>query len=153
MAGIPVEVGTTSLADVFEYLQNLLPPAGLRASRDSFTELESPPATRRSTKDTGTQSKSSHLRPSPELRDLVGVAGDMHAYRFLRKEFGSETVTPGAWSSEFRQDVFPLMPGEPENTSDSHGFDSRFGHDGRARTEEGGTAARAGRPAEFPADA
>ena len=132
VAGIPVEVGTTSLADVFEHLQNLPPPAGPRASRDSFTELATPPATRRSTKDAGAPAKTSHLRPPRELRDLVGVVGEMHAYRFLRNEFGSQAVTPDAWVSEVRQDVLPLMPGEPDNTSDSHGFDFRFNH-GRGR--------------------
>lgn len=56
----------------------------------------------------------------------------MHAYRFLQQEFGSEAVTPDAWVSEIRLDVLPLMPGEPNNTSDSHGFDFQF-RDGRRR--------------------
>ena len=132
VAGIPVEVGTTSFVDVFEHLRNLPAPAGPRASRDSFTELATPPATRRSTGNTGAPSRTSHLRPSPELRELVGVVGEMHAYRFLQEEFGSEVVTPDAWVSEIRQDVLPLMPGELDNTSDSHGFDFRFSY-GRRR--------------------
>ena len=128
VAGIFVEVGTTSFADVFEHLQNLPPPAGPRASLDSFTELEAPPATRRLTKGAGKPGKTSHLRPSSELRELVGVVGEMHAYRFLQKEFGSEAVDPDAWVSEIRQEVLPIMPGELDNTSDGHGFDFRFSH-------------------------
>ena len=126
VAGFSVEVGTTSLADVFKHLQNLPPPVGPQASRDSFTELETLRATRRSTKNTGTPPKTSNLRPSRELRDLVGVVGEIHAYRFLQKEFGSDTVTPDAWVSEIRRDVLPLMPGEPDSTNDGHGFDFRF---------------------------
>ena len=126
VAGIPVEVGTTSFQDVFEHLSSLPAPAGPRASRDSFTELATPADTRRSTGRSGASAKTSHLRPSPELRELAGVVGEIHAYRFLQQEFGSEAVTPDAWVSEIRQDVLPLMPGEPDSTSDSHGFDFRF---------------------------
>ena len=131
VAGIPVELGTTKFEDVFEHLKDLPAPAGPQASRDSFTELATPPTTRRSTGRTGARGKTSHLRPSPELRELVGVVGEMHAYRFLQQEFGGETVTPDAWVSEIRQVVLPLMPGEPDNTSDSHGFDFRFSYDRR----------------------
>lgn len=132
VAGIPVEVGTTSFLDVFEHLSSLPVPSGPRASRDSFTELEPPADTGRSTGRSGAQARTSHLRPSPELRELVGVVGEIHAYRFLQQEFGSEAVTPDAWVSEIRQDVLPVMPGEPDNTSDSHGFDFQF-RDGRRR--------------------
>ena len=131
VAGIPVELGTTKFEDVFEHLKDLPAPAGPQASRDSFTELATPPTTRRSTGSTSARGKTSHLHPSPELPELVGVVGEMHAYRFLQQEFGGETVTPDAWVSEIRQVVLPLMPGEPDNTSDSHGFDFQFSYDRR----------------------
>ena len=132
VAGIPVEVGTTSFQDVFEHLSSLPAPAGPRASRDSFTDLATPPAPGRSSRRSGRPGRTSHLRPPPELRELVGVVGEMQAYRFLQQEFGSSAVTPDAWVSEIRRDVLPLVPGEPDNTSDSHGFDFQF-RDGRGR--------------------
>ena len=134
VAGILVEVGTTSLRDVFAHLSSLPEPAGPRARRDAFTELATPTDTRRSTARSGTPARASHShsRPSPELRELVGAVGEMHAYRFLQHEFGSQAVTPDAWVSEIRREVLPLMPGEPDNTSDGHGFDFQFRH-GRSR--------------------
>ena len=61
---------------------------------------------------------------------MVGVVGEMHAYRYLRKQFGGRAVQARAWVSETRQKVFPLVPGERDETSDGHGFDFRFSHRG-----------------------
>ena len=73
----------------------------------------------------------SQPRPSAEHRELVGVVGEIHAYRFLRVEFGSDLVNRNAWVSEIRLMVLPLVTGEPNVTSDSHGFDFRFGDRGK----------------------
>ena len=54
----------------------------------------------------------------------------MHAYRYLRKEFGGRAVQARAWVSETRLKVLPLVEGEPDGTSDGHGFDFRFSHEG-----------------------
>ena len=43
-------------------------------------------------------------------------------------EFGCNAVNSGAWVSEFRLKVLPLVPGEPDRTSDSHGCDFQFKH-------------------------
>ncbi len=56
--------------------------------------------------------------------------GEMHAYRYLRKEFGGRAVQARAWVSETRLKVLPLVEGEPDGTSDGHGFDFRFSHEG-----------------------
>ena len=61
---------------------------------------------------------------------MVGVVGEMHAYRYLRKEFGGRAVRARAWVSETRLKVLPLVEGESDETSDGHGFDFRFSHDG-----------------------
>ena len=52
----------------------------------------------------------------------------MHAYRYLRAEFGNDVVTRDAWVSEIRLRVLPPVQGEPDDTSDSHGFDFQFSH-------------------------
>ena len=72
--------------------------------------------------------KISRLRPSADIRELVGVVGEIHAYRFLRAKFGNDVVTRYAWVSEIRLKVLPLVKGEADNTSDSHGFDFQFIH-------------------------
>ena len=131
VAGTPFEIGTNSYGELFEHLNRLADPAGPRASKDGFTLLTTPPSTGVSGRGGGRGGKGSHLRPSPELRELVGIVGEIHAYRFLRKEFGNNVVPPDAWVSEIRLKVLPLVTGEPDNTSDGHGFDFRFSHHGR----------------------
>ena len=131
VAGAPFEVGgTTSYKELFQRLGSLTAPDGPRASKDRFTPLAEP---RPSSGDRGGGSgggggqggKTSHLRPSADLRELVGIVGEIHAYRFLRAEFG-EDVTPDAWVSEIRLKALPLVAGEQDDTNDGHGFDFRF---------------------------
>ena len=128
VAGIPFEFGTASFGELFHRLNGLPDPVGPRASRDMFTALASPPRIGGTRGTAGRGGKTSHLRPSPELRELVGVVGEMHAYRFLRHEFANATITPDAWISEIRLQVLPLVAGEPDNTSDSLGYDFQFTH-------------------------
>ena len=129
VAGTPFEVGTASYGALFERLDNLPVPEGPRASKDEFTPLTK---ARPSDGSSGSQGKVRPTRtpgrPPPDLRDLAGVVGEIHAYRFLRAEFGSDVVTRDAWVSENRLKVLPLVEGEPNDTSDSHGFDFQFRH-------------------------
>ena len=129
VAGRPFEVGATSYGALFERLDNLPAPEGPRASKDEFTPLTK---ARSSRAGSGPQAKgrppAAARRPTAELRDLAGIVGEIHAYRFLRAEFGSEVVSRDAWVSENRLKVLPLVDGEPNNASDSHGFDFQFRH-------------------------
>lgn len=69
--------------------------------------------------------RTSHLHGPPDLPGLVGIVGEMHAFRFLRAKFG---IDVSAWVSESRTKVEPLL-GEEDVTSDSLGYDFRFTHD------------------------
>ena len=131
VAATTFEMGTTSFGALFEHLNGLDAPVGPRASRDTFTSLTIPPRTNRSGGAGGTGGNTSNRRPSSELRELVGIVGEIHAYRFLRQEFGITSVTPDSWVSGIRLQVLPLVAGEPDNTSDSHGYDFQFSHRGR----------------------
>lgn len=127
VAGDPFEVGTESYDDLFGRLKSLADPEGPDANKDQFTPLTQAGPSGGSSGQVGRKIvKTSHLRSSAELRELVGVVGEMHAYRFLRAKFGNDVVTQDAWVSEIRLEVLPLMKGEPDNTSDSHGFDFQF---------------------------
>ena len=127
VAGTPFEVdGTASYRELFDRLESLAEPDGPRASKDRFTPLaEAGPSGGRPGRWGGNGGKTSHLRPSADLRELVGIVGEIHAYRFLCAEFG-KGVTPDAWVSEIRLKVLPLVAGEKDDTSDGHGFDFRF---------------------------
>ncbi len=68
--------------------------------------------------------RTSHLHGPPDLPGLVGIVGEMHAFRLLRAKFG---IDMSAWVSESRTKVEPLL-GEEDVTSDSLGYDFRFTH-------------------------
>ena len=127
VAGTPFEVGTTSYRALFDRLDNLPAPEGPRASKDEFTPLtRARPSGGRSDGGGKGGSKPTLRRPPPDLRDLAGIVGEIHAFRFLRAKFGKDVVTQDAWVSEIRLKVLPRVEGEPDNTSDSHGFDFQF---------------------------
>ena len=128
VAGVPFELGTKRFDKLFEHLNSLADPVGPRASQDTFTSLAIPPRTGRSSGGSSRGGRTSHLRPPPGLPELVGIVGEIHAYRFLRQEFGNDAVTPDTWVSEIRLKALPLVTGEPNNTSDGLGFDFRFSH-------------------------
>ena len=126
VAGSPFEVGgTASYGELFDRLDSLAEPDGPRASKDRYTPLAEASASGGRVGGGGNGGKTSHLRPSADLRELVGIVGEIHAYRFLRTEFGRD-VTPDAWVSEIRLKVLPLVAGEKVDTSDGYGFDFRF---------------------------
>ncbi len=126
------EVGTESYGDLFERLKSLADPEGPPANKDKFTPLTQAGPSGGSSGGGGRKaSKTSHLRSPAELRELVGIVGEMHAYRFLRAKFGNNVVTWDTWVSEIRLKVRSLVKGEPDNTSDSHGFDFQFSYHGK----------------------
>ena len=122
VAGFRFEAGTASFGELMEHFNTLAAPVGPRASQDEFTRLAVPSHTGRSGGIRGGGNNSL----SPGLRELVGIVGEIHAYRFLREEFGNDVVTPAAWVSEIRRRVLRPVPGEKPDVSDGHGFDFRF---------------------------
>ena len=131
IAGASFDIETIDYAELLrEHIDGLEDPTGPRAKDDEFTPLGTLGGKGGSGGGSGTKRKSSHRRPSPEEALVVGVVGEMHAYRYLRKEFGGRAVRARAWVSETRLKVLPLVEGESNETSDGHGFDFRFSHAG-----------------------
>ena len=132
IAGKSFEIPTIDYADLLrEHIGGLEEPRGPRAKDDEFTPLGTFGGGHGDRGGGGAKKrKSSHKRPSPEEAPVLGIVGEMHAYRYLRKEFGGRAVQARAWVSETRLKVLPLVEGEPDGTSDGHGFDFRFSHEG-----------------------
>jgi len=138
VAGRPYEVGgTETYTALFARLKDLPEPNGPRADRDEFTRLKDLPPerpVRPSSKPNGdddtepTTRKTAQLYGSPHAAGLVGVVGEMHAFRFLQSSFG---IDERDWVSESRTQVLPLREGEADKTSDSLGYDFRFAHEGK----------------------
>ena len=126
VAGAPFEVGSSSYRDLFDHLDGLSVPEGPQASKGELTELSQVGKRRSSSGGTG-RGMQSH-RPPAVVTDLVGIVGEIWAYRILRKDFGEEAVTREAWVSEIRLKVQPPVEGERHDASDNHGFDFRFTH-------------------------
>ena len=131
IAGASFEIETIDYAELLrEHIDGLQEPTGPRARDDEFTPLGTLGARAGSRGGGGTKRRSLHRPPSREEDMVVGVVGEMHAYRYLRKEFGERSVQARAWVSQTRLKVLPLVEGEPNETSDGHGFDFRFSHGG-----------------------
>jgi len=60
-------------------------------------------------------------RISQGMKNLVGLAGEIHAYRVLRKKYGAAVVNPSSWVSENSTYVFP-----GNSVSDDYGCDFKF---------------------------
>lgn len=137
IGGTPYEVGgAETLSTLFARLEDLPNPIGPRVHLDEFTQLNDPssrqpmhPVVNTGTRDDAnlTNRKTATRHGSPHLPGLVGVVGEMHAFRFLRSRF---EIDERAWVSEFRTKVLPLQEGERDKTSDSLGYDFRFAYDG-----------------------
>jgi hypothetical protein len=57
-------------------------------------------------------------RTSQAMKDLVGLAGEIHAFRALQKFYGVETVGPSSWISENSRHKYP-----ENTTNDGYGCD------------------------------
>lgn len=133
IAGVRVPIGSTDddYRDLFERLKKLpdqpLQEGGIGVLSHETEVVGPPPAgggKQPNDNEVGRKPpKTSHLRPSPQLTELVGVVGEMHAFRLLQDKFG---IDESAWVSEFRTKVVPLLDGEEDVTSDSHGYDFQF---------------------------
>lgn len=60
-------------------------------------------------------------RMSQAMKNLVGLAGEIHAYRVLRKKYGSTIVNPSSWISENSTFKFP-----GNSVSDDYGCDFKI---------------------------
>ncbi|MDE2675788.1 MAG: DUF3883 domain-containing protein, partial [Paracoccaceae bacterium] len=67
-----------------------------------------------------------NTQSTTEERQFIGCIGEWQAYQFMKQEFGPNVITPDSWVSEIRRKFLPPIYGEPDNISDSHGFDFRF---------------------------
>ena len=127
VAGMSFEVSGGNYGDLFDHLGNLSVPDGPCASQDEFTLSK----VREGGSGGGKGGRNGGRPPPPPPaghRELVGIVGEIHAYHYLRKEFGEEAVTRDAWVSENRRKVIPPVGDEPNNVDDRHGFDFKFTH-------------------------
>ena len=124
--------GRDSYSDLFDRLDQLvLGPVydltkGLSAPTDPPVVVHPPPA-----KPTpgpppvGPRKRRPIVHPPLHLPELVGIVGEMHAYRYLRSAF---EIDKFGWVAQFRTKVFPVGSDEKDTTDDSLGYDFEFRH-------------------------
>lgn len=100
---------------------------------DSLTDIDLTVITKlseikeKTKKKAGPSKKERRSRPkgrmSQAMKNLVGLAGEIHAYRVLRKKYGSTIVNPSSWISENSTFKFP-----GNSVSDFYGCDFKIKH-------------------------
>ena len=131
VAGKNFDIEESDYTELFKRLTDLPDPDGPDASNDIFTPLDVVSDRGRGPFGGGGGGVNAmRQKISAAQRNLIGIVGEIHAYRFLRLDFGSVVVGSDAWVSENRQVVLPLVEGEPDETCDAHGFDFRFPYRG-----------------------
>lgn len=131
IAGVVFEIGAIDYPGLLrDHIATLAEPIGPKASKDDFARLGTPSHRSGTSGGGGWSGNATSSRPSSDETDLIGVVGEIQAYRYLRKEFGLRAVRADAWVSRSRLLVLPLVDAERDETSDGHGFDFRFRHSG-----------------------
>lgn len=129
IAGTEFVVGRDSYGDLFERLDRLdLGPVtnGLSESTDSPVVVDRPRVKPRGRRGVSpTRGRGPVVHPPAHLRELVGIVGEMQAYRYLKSAFH---IDKHRWVAQFRTKVFPPGSGEQDKTDDRLGYDFEFPH-------------------------
>ncbi|WP_150001452.1 DUF3883 domain-containing protein [Iodidimonas gelatinilytica] len=66
-------------------------------------------------------------RQSKNMEDLIGAAGEIHAFRWLRRKYGAAAVSPSNWVSAYSEKAYP---DNSSNVDEGRGCDIWFIHEG-----------------------
>jgi hypothetical protein len=93
----------------------------------SFTKLKSVESRKKkSTKGEGEKKKPARGPLSKSMENLIGLSGEIHAFRLLQKSYGASVVHSGTWISGNSSFVYP-----DNKVDDGHGCDFIILHDGK----------------------
>ncbi len=123
VCGRDFENSEENLSALWDHLSSSLPDDAIDGVvLHDLTTLQSLPPTKkkRGKKTPLGGGKSRVPRLSQAMKDLLGLAGEIHAFRALKKQYGSEAVRSDSWISENSLHRFPGNP-----TDDGFGCDFR----------------------------
>lgn len=130
VAGADFVVGESDYGKkLFEHIKSLPEPEAPPPGPDEFPPLEEMAGTGNDNSGGRGGGGGSYSPPSAESREIVGVAGEMWAFRHLRAMFKG-AVTLDDWVSKNRLKCLPPVRGEKDRTDDSLGYDFSFPHQG-----------------------
>ena len=124
--------GRDSYSDLFERLDRLVLgrvrdlTRGLPGSTDHQVVVHPPTVKPTAKPKTGRPGdRRPIVHPPFHLPEVVGIVGEMHAYRYLKSEF---KIDENGWVAQFRTKVFSPGTDEKDTTDDSLGYDFEFLH-------------------------
>ena len=146
VCGGAIENSESGLAGLFAHVLSHIPDDGVRAQPGfDLTEVTLPQKVKApkpsSTKD---RTKRTHVpgKARRNMEDLIGAAGEIHAFRWLQMKYGPEIITPANWVSAYSAKAFP---DNASSVDEGKGCDIHFTLDGCAynieikSSEEDGT--------------
>ena len=112
-----------NLSGLWEHIRSGLPEEALKElspvdlARPSALEKRAPTG-RGGSREQKATNKTKHTYISKSMENLIGLSGEIHAYRILQATYGSSVVSASSWISENSLSVYP-----DNKVSDSKGCD------------------------------
>lgn len=146
VCGGDIDNSENGLAGLFAHISAHIPDAGVRELAGFDLTAVTLPQKAKAPKQSGTQdrTKRTHVpgKTRRNMEDLIGAAGEIHAFRWLQMKYGPEIITPANWVSAYSAKAFP---DNASSVDEGKGCDIYFMLDGCAynieikSSEEDGT--------------
>lgn len=111
VCGGDIDNSESGLAELFAHIAAHVPDESVRALEGFDLAAVTLPQKAKKPKPSGTKDRTKRTRVPPKTRrnmeDLIGAAGEIHAFRWLQLKYGSEVITPANWVSAYSEKAFP----------------------------------------------
>lgn len=111
VCGGDIDNSESGLARLFAHISAHVPDAGVSALPGFDLTAVTLPQKARKPKPSDRKDRTKRTRVPPKTRrnmeDLIGAAGEIHAFRWLRLKYGPEIITPANWVSAYSAKAFP----------------------------------------------
>jgi hypothetical protein len=111
VCGGDIENSDSGLAELFAHISAHVPDASVRAFAGFDLTAVTLPQKAKKPKPSDSKDRTKRTRMPPKTRrnmeDLIGAAGEIHAFRWLQLKYGPEIITPANWVSAYSAKAFP----------------------------------------------
>lgn len=131
VCGLPFDPNTDDLGCLWVHLQETLTEAYDKVEdltrRDALGVMKQPRSAASQQGNSSRSAPSGMPRISRQRETLIGLCGEIHAYRFLQSQYDEAAVSPSAWKSENRR-YAGFVDGRGD---DGYGCDFEICHEGK----------------------
>ena len=111
VCGGDIDNSETGLAGLFAHISAHVSSAGVSALAGFDLTAVTLPQKAKKPKPSDTKDRTQRTRVPPKTRrnmeNLIGAAGEIHAFRWLQLKYGPEIITPTNWVSAYSVKAFP----------------------------------------------